>query len=121
MAKRKAMIEGSVPMFDTDDLIREKPTRDQRSFSVTRDWRPRPETMAKFRGDFPRLDLEAELAKFLDWHLSRGKKWVRWEQAFQQWLKNANGDRVYTAIRAKRNATSGFKRTATYNPAAERG
>ena len=46
------------------------------------------------------VDVEVEFAKFTDFHLSKGSRFVDWSRAFHTWLNNARPERTYTPPQA---------------------
>ena len=46
------------------------------------------------------VDVEVEFAKFTDFHLSKGSRFVDWSRAFHTWLNNARPERTYAPPQA---------------------
>ena len=131
MGERKPPPPGTVAMFDTDPLVVEKPSRESRAYLVAKTWKERPETTARLRGDFRAMErawkdagqdgtwLDAERVKFLDYCHANNQKWVKWEQAFGNWLRTAAGRRVSRQVQFARDHRPSVR--ATYNPAEDFG
>jgi len=64
-----------------------KASRAPRSVSLPADWSPRGEELALART--LRLDPTVEAASFRDHHSAKGTRFVDWEAAFRNWLRNA--------------------------------
>lgn len=115
MGKKKNITSKAQPLEGEPNLFTPPPPappvpRGQREFLVALSWKPRPQKMAQLRGQFPRLNLEEELAKMLAWHHQRNVKRIDWERTFLDWLKRANGDLSERQVQAMRDRRSGFKR-----------
>lgn len=50
-------------------------------------WEPKPETVSTLRDRFPAVDIEFEIEKFRDHAVANGRKLVRPDAAFSQWVK----------------------------------
>lgn len=117
MAKRKT--DYDVPMLDAPVVEKEV-----RATRLKESWRPTPEQMAKARADFPMLDLDEELEKFMDHHIAKGSKMVDWYRALRTWLRNARDwrDKDRRTPAAKTAPGSPVQATGpVYNPAADLG
>lgn len=115
MATRKKTPD-TMAMFEVPAIEREP-----RATRVKPNWKPTPEQMAKCRADFPTVNLDEELEKFLDHHIARGNKFVDHYRALRTWLRNARDwqtkDRRVQAMNRARPVHPGFTPPQPYNPA----
>lgn len=51
-------------------------------------WAPNPDTHHRLAWDL-KLSVFDEMDKFKDFHQSRGNRFVNWDMAFNNWLRNA--------------------------------
>lgn len=118
MAKKRLKEFEDVPMLDVAALPPEPV--ETRATRLKETWRPTPEEMHKIRVDFPTVDVDEELEKFMDWHLAKGTKHVIWYRALRTWLRNARDFREKGRRTPVRKGPPGspIQETApVYNPA----
>ena len=128
MGKRKIITSKAQPLEGEANLFAPPPPvpkvpHEQRAFLVSLQWRPRPDKMGMLRGQYPRLDLEEELAKMLAWHHKHNMRRVQWERTFSDWCARASTDWSDRQVQRARDKFTGFKRPSVpplnrpYNPA----
>lgn len=78
--------EDSVSAYTLTDTIKEKRERET---ALSEDWRPTEEVIAWAKAAFPKMDVANELETFRDFYLANGRKFVRWDFAFRNWLRKS--------------------------------
>jgi hypothetical protein len=53
------------------------------------DWQPKIATRQWAATKFPRVDFDAELEAFRDWHIGKGSTWSDWDRALMTWIRKA--------------------------------
>ena len=63
-------------------------SRKERAIPMPDKWAPNPDTHHRLAWDL-KLSVFDEMDKFKDFHQSRGNRFVNWDMAFNNWLRNA--------------------------------
>jgi hypothetical protein len=119
-------LEVEVNLFDPPPSTPKAPHA-ERAFLVSLQWRPPGDTMVQMRKRYPLLDIDAELAKCLEWHHRTDTRRVKWDKTFWDWLARAEKSRLGIAIVTHRDRASGFSgrnrppAEPFYNPGSEFG
>lgn len=71
-------------------------------FRVPDDWKPDRDVIDKMKAERPELDLRTEHDKFMDWVRANNRKYVDWNAAWRNWMRNArisgaNGSKLATS------------------------
>ncbi len=62
----------------------------RRKTGVPSGWSPPDELIQQLQQKFPRIVASEQVDTFLDYHRSKGSKFVDWDAAFRNWVRNAD-------------------------------
>ena len=71
------------------ELLRTRTQTNSRKTSVPDSWQPEPNTIRQLQGKYPKIDVPDQVDTFVDYHRSKGSKFVDWDAAFRNWIRNA--------------------------------
>jgi hypothetical protein len=73
--------------------IRTRTATGTRKTAVPQSWQPNPNTIQQLKDKYPKIQVTEQVDTFLDYHRSKGSKFVDWDAAFRNWVRNADGYR----------------------------
>jgi hypothetical protein len=88
---------GKLNTKNTKNQEQQKPKNKQenkqpeKSRSLDEDWKPSAEMLAMFATKWPLLNAEKETESFRLYYLANGKKFIKWDLTFQNWMNRAQG------------------------------
>jgi hypothetical protein len=70
--------------------IRTRTATGTRKTAVPQSWQPNPNTIQQLKDKYPKIQVTEQVDTFLDYHRSKGSKFVDWDAAFRNWVRNAD-------------------------------
>ncbi|NUF48633.1 hypothetical protein [Gilliamella sp. ESL0250] len=89
---------------NTTNIIEDKPKKPKRARQLPDGFKPN--SHHRYIAQNENIDLDNEFVKFNDYCLASGKKYIDWDAAFNNWLRNAGKYQRYNPSSNKSNFTS---------------
>ena len=70
-----------------------EPAKGKKKPGIPEDWKPSEELRARTAERYPHVDIDTEVAKFVNWHLGQKSKWTDWTRAWWHWVGNCKPPR----------------------------